>query len=51
MFEYFNMLYGTSSATKIASIQGDTETTAGLADVKIFDSIGIQVKNFAKMFL
>lgn len=46
LLELFNIKYGASSAKSIAQITGDTDSTAGLADVMAFENFGVQVKNF-----
>lgn len=48
MMELFNLTYGASNAKSIARIAGDTDSTAGLADVNVFGNFGIQVKNFSE---
>jgi hypothetical protein len=37
MLELFNIRYGASTARTIAKITGDTDSTAGLADVVAFE--------------
>jgi transaldolase len=46
MLELFNIKYGASNSKSIARITGDTDSTAGLADVMAFENFGVQVKNF-----
>jgi hypothetical protein len=39
--ELFNIIYGASNSKSIAKIAGDTDSTAGLADVNVFGNFGI----------
>lgn len=48
IMELFNIIYGASNSKSIAKIAGDTDSTAGLADVNVFGNFGIQVKNFSE---
>jgi hypothetical protein len=37
----FNIKYGASTAKSITRITGDTDSTAGLADVMAFENFGV----------